>query len=131
MEASLSASAGIFLGPQYHFDLTRPGIALYGGQATSGMENPMRPVASAEATRIVQIPQAKAGETVSYGGTHRLARDSRLAIAAVGYADGYLRNLSGSGVPLRSAVPASSSVSSPAARCRSSAASPWTSPSST
>ncbi|MCY1664052.1 alanine racemase [Rhizobium sp. SL86] len=104
VEASLSASAGIFLGPQYHFDLTRPGIALYGGQATSGMENAMRPVVTAEA-RIVQIREAKAGETVSYGGTHRLARDSRLAIAAVGYADGYLRNLSGSGVPLRSAVP--------------------------
>lgn len=103
VEASLSASAGIFLGPQYHFDLTRPGIALYGGLATSGMENPMRPVATAEA-RIVQIREAKAGETVSYGGTHRLARDSRLAVAAVGYADGYLRNLSGSGVPLRTAV---------------------------
>lgn len=104
-EASLSASAGIFLGPDYHFDLTRPGIALYGGQAALGMDNPMRPVATAEA-RIVQIREARAGETVSYGGTHRLARDSRLAIAAVGYADGYLRNLSGSGVPLRSAVPA-------------------------
>ena len=105
IDASLSASAGIFLGQQYHFDLTRPGIALYGGQATSGMKNPMRPVATAEA-RIVQIREAKTGETVSYGGTHRLARDSRLAVAAVGYADGYLRNLSGSGVPLRSAVPA-------------------------
>ena len=104
VEASLSASAGIFLGPDYHFDLTRPGIALYGGEAVMGMENPMRPVATAEA-RIVQIREARAGETVSYGGTHQLSRDSRLAIAAVGYADGYLRNLSGSGIALRGAVP--------------------------
>jgi alanine racemase len=104
VEASLSASAGIFLGPDYHFDLTRPGIALYGGEAVMGMESPMRPVATAEA-RIVQIREARAGETVSYGGTHQLSRDSRLAIAAVGYADGYLRNLSGSGIALRGAVP--------------------------
>lgn len=100
VESSLSASAGIFLGAKYHFDLTRPGIALYGGTASQGTPHPLRTVATAEA-RIVQVRDAKAGETVSYGGTHRLARDSRLAIAAVGYADGYMRSLSGSGVPLR------------------------------
>lgn len=104
VEASLSASAGIFLGQDYHFDLTRPGIALYGGEAMNAVANPLRPVATAEA-RIVQIRDAKAGETVSYGGTHQLSRDSRLAVAAVGYADGYLRNLSGSGIALRGAVP--------------------------
>lgn len=100
VESSLSASAGIFLGPRYHFDLTRPGIALYGGKASLAMDRPLRTVATAEA-RIVQIRDAKAGETVSYGGTHRLLRDSRLAVASVGYADGYMRSLSGSGVPLR------------------------------
>ena len=47
---------------------------------------------------ILQIREAKAGETVSYGGTLRLARDSRLAVVSAGYADGYLRSLSGSGV---------------------------------
>ncbi|MFB9951206.1 alanine racemase [Rhizobium puerariae] len=103
IEASLSASAGIFLGPEYRFDLTRPGIALYGGEAVAGEPNPMKPVARAEA-RIIQIRDAKKGETVSYGGTHQLSRDSRLAIAAAGYADGYLRSLSGSGVPLRQVV---------------------------
>lgn len=100
IDCSLSASAGIFLGPDYHFDLTRPGIALYGGEAFSGAENPMRPVVKAEA-RILQIRDAKAGETVSYGASHVLQRDSRLAVASVGYADGYLRNLSGSGIALR------------------------------
>ncbi|WP_117194192.1 alanine racemase [Rhizobium terrae] len=103
IETSLAASAGIFLGPEYHFDLTRPGIALYGGEAVVAAPNPMKPVAKAEA-RIIQIRDAKKGETVSYGGTYQLARDSRLAIVSVGYADGYLRSLSGSGVPLRQTV---------------------------
>ncbi|WP_320199389.1 alanine racemase [Agrobacterium sp. rho-13.3] len=100
IESSLSASAGIFLGPDYHFDLTRPGITLYGGEAVNEMANPMRPVAKAEA-RIIQIREAGEGQTVSYGGTFLLKRASRLAIAAVGYADGYHRSLSGSGIPLR------------------------------
>lgn len=100
IDSSLSASAGIFLGSDYHFDLTRPGIALYGGEAVNGAKNPMRTVVKAEA-RILQIREAKAGESVAYGATHLLSRDSRLAVASVGYADGYLRNLSGSGIPLR------------------------------
>lgn len=100
IESSLSASAGTLLGPDYHFDLTRPGIALYGGEAVTGLPNPMRPVVKAEA-RILQIRQARNGETVSYGATCQLRRDSRLAIASVGYADGYLRNLSGHGTALR------------------------------
>lgn len=102
IESSLSASAGIFLGSDYHFDLTRPGIALYGGEALNGVANPMRPVATAEA-RILQIREAKAGQTVSYGATCKLTRNSRLAIVSAGYADGYLRSLSGSGVTVREA----------------------------
>lgn len=97
--ASLSASAGIFLGPEYHFDLTRPGIAAYGGEAVNGMQA-LKPVAKAEA-RIIQIRDAPSGSTVSYGATHQLSRNSRLAVVSAGYADGYLRSLSGSGVPLR------------------------------
>lgn len=100
IDSSLSASAGTFLGPEYHFDLTRPGIALYGGEAVNGMKNPMRPVATAEA-RVLQVRDARADEAVGYGAVSRLTRDSRLAIASVGYADGYLRSLSGRGVPLR------------------------------
>ncbi len=104
IELSLAASAGTFLGPDYHFDLTRPGIAVYGGEAVNDQPNPMRPVAKAEA-RIIQIRDAKKGGTVSYGGTYQLTRDSRLAIVSAGYADGYLRSVSGTGVPLRQAVP--------------------------
>lgn len=100
IDSSLCNSAGIGLGPEFHFDLTRPGISLYGGQATTGIQNAMKPVACAEA-RILQIRQAKAGETVSYGAAETLQRDTRIAVCAVGYADGYHRSHSGSGVPLR------------------------------
>ncbi len=104
IDSSLAASGGIFLGDDYHFDLTRPGIALYGGQAVNGIANPTRPVATAEA-RIIQIRTVKAGESVSYGRALQLTRDSRLAIVAAGYADGYMRSQSSGGVPLRQVVP--------------------------
>lgn len=104
VESSLASSGAIFLGPDYHCDLTRPGIALYGGEPISGEANPMRPVVHAEA-RILQIRQVKTGEFVSYGATHRVSRDSRLAVVGAGYADGWQRSLSGSGVTLRCAVP--------------------------
>jgi alanine racemase len=104
VDSSLANSPGIFLGRDYHFDLTRPGIAIYGGEAVDGVRNPAQPVVTAE-TRILQIRHAMAGEPVSYGATHVLTRDSRLAIVSSGYADGYHRSLSGSGVPLRQAVP--------------------------
>lgn len=104
VESSLANSAGIFLGPDYHFDLTRPGIALYGGAAVNGVTNPMRPVVKAEA-RILQVRHAKAGEAVSYGASVMLAHDTVIAVAGCGYADGYHRAGSGSGVPLRAAQP--------------------------
>ena len=104
IESSLASSGAIFLGFDYHCDLTRPGIALYGGEPISGEANPMLPVVHAEA-RILQIRHAAAGAHVSYGATHRASRNSRLAIVGAGYADGWQRSLSGSGVKLRSAVP--------------------------
>ena len=85
---SFANSAGIFLGPDYHFDQVRPGIALYGARFAEG-QPPLGTVVTAHA-RIVQVRDADAGETVGYGATERLARDSRVAIVAAGYADGYL-----------------------------------------
>jgi alanine racemase len=102
--ASLANSAGIHLGDAARFDLTRPGIALYGGECVNGAPNPMAPVAKAEA-RILTNRVAHAGETVSYGATVTLSRQTRIAICGIGYADGYHRSSSGSGVPLRQAVP--------------------------
>ncbi len=103
VESSLCNSAGIFLAGDYLCDMTRPGIALYGGEAVNDTENPMEVVVTAE-TRIVQIRHAKASETVSYGATTTLSRDTTIAVCATGYADGFNR-ASGSGVSLRDAEP--------------------------
>ena len=102
---SLANSAGIFLGPDFAFDLARPGIALYGGQPFDGGDNPMRAVATLEA-RVVQVRRARAGETASYGAHGVLSRDTVIAVVSTGYADGYHRASSFAGVPLRRAVPA-------------------------
>ena len=88
--ASLANSSGIFLGPQFQFDLVRPGAALYGVNPTPEADNPMQPVVEVKA-RIVQIRNIERGETVGYGGTWTARRPTRLAIVAAGYADGYFR----------------------------------------
>lgn len=103
--ASLANSAGIMLGGDFRSDLTRAGIALYGGRAQNEGRNPVRPVVTAE-TRVLQVREAPAGSEVGYGASAILERDTTLAIAATGYADGYHRAGSGSGVPLRGAIPA-------------------------
>ena len=104
IKTSLQNSAGIFLGDRATSDLTRMGIALYGGEAVNDVVNPMRPVATAEA-RVMHVRDAKAGETVSYGATVTLPRDTRIAVTSVGYADGYHRAASGSGVAMREVRP--------------------------
>jgi len=90
LPASLANSGGILLGEEFHFDVVRPGIALYGGAQVTGQPNPMRPVVTAEA-RVLLVRDADEGETVGYGATERLKRPSRIAILAAGYADGYHR----------------------------------------
>jgi alanine racemase len=87
--ASLANSAGIMLGPDYHFDLTRPGIMLYGAEASSEWA-PLRPVATAEA-RVLLVRDVAAGEAVGYGGEQTMTRPSRIATLGAGYADGYHR----------------------------------------
>src|ERR1700681_3160659 len=88
--ASLSNSSGIFLSPQFQFDLVRPGAALYGINPTPEADNPMQPVVDLKA-RIVQIRNIEKGESVGYGGTWTARRPTRLAIVSAGYADGYFR----------------------------------------
>ncbi len=88
--ASLANSSGIFLGAPFQFDLVRPGVALYGVNPTPEADNPMQPVVDLKA-RIVQIRNVERGETVGYGGTWTARRPTKLAIIAVGYADGYFR----------------------------------------
>jgi len=92
---SLANSGGILLGPAFHFDLTRPGIALYGGRASTSSENPMEPVLWLFG-RIAQLRWAEAGETVGYGAAQTLKRRTRIATVTAGYADGYFRSASAS-----------------------------------
>jgi alanine racemase len=92
--ASLSNSAGLMTGRDYHFQMVRPGIALYGGRAVTGRKNPMAPVVTLHVP-ILQIKEARTGESVGYGASYSLSRDSRLAILGHGYADGFFRSLSG------------------------------------
>jgi alanine racemase len=88
--ASLANSSGCFLGPQFQFDLLRPGAALYGVNPTPDDDNPMRPVVDLK-TRIIQVREVERGDTVGYGATWTARRPTRLAIVSTGYADGYFR----------------------------------------
>lgn len=94
--ASLANSAGVYLGPDFHFDLVRPGIALYGASPGPGVAAPMYVVATAEA-RVLVVREAQPGETVGYGATRRLTRPTKIAVIGTGYADGYHRVTHGAG----------------------------------
>jgi alanine racemase len=93
---SLANSSGIFLGPDFSSDLARPGAALYGVNPTPGQPNPMRLPVRLTAP-VLQVRQIPAGATVGYNGTWRAARPSRIGTIGIGYADGWLRTLSGRG----------------------------------
>jgi alanine racemase len=88
--ASLANSSGIYLGPQFQFDMVRPGAALYGINPTPEADNPMQPVVDLKA-RIIQLRNVERGDSVGYGGTWTARRPTKLAIVAAGYADGYFR----------------------------------------
>jgi alanine racemase len=92
---SFANSSGVFLGAAYHFDLARPGSALYGLNPTPSRPNPMAPVATLEA-RLLQVRHVDPGGTVGYGAAP-LARGTKIATIAIGYADGYRRAASARG----------------------------------
>lgn len=87
---SLCNSSGLFRNKKWHYDLVRPGYALYGGNPTPETKNPMRRVVSLK-TRILQTRDVKAGESAGYNATHIFHRNTRTATVALGYADGFLR----------------------------------------
>jgi alanine racemase len=101
--ASLAASHGAMLGMEYHFDLVRPGVALYGANpharegAGAGLPNLMQTAAVLTA-RVLQLRRIDSGQSVGYGATFRAKRPSMLATVALGYADGYPRTLANKGV---------------------------------
>ncbi|WP_296762473.1 alanine racemase [Sediminimonas sp.] len=85
---SLASTGGVLMGPEYHFDLTRPGIGLYGGLPFAQAQ----PVAYLSLP-VIQTRWVAAGETVGYGNTWSAPRDSRIATVAAGYGDGVMRLL--------------------------------------
>lgn len=92
---SLANSAGVGLGPDYAFDLTRPGLALYGGVPRPELAA-IRQVATPEA-QILQRRTLLAGQTIGYNATYTATADKQVAILNIGYADGYFRGFSNIG----------------------------------
>ena len=107
---SLANSAGICLGAEYHFDLTRPGLALYGGMPRAEAKGHIQPVVAIEA-QIVQRRRIGAGDRVGYNATFTAASPMELAIVNLGYADGYVRGFSGRGTAAAGQYPVVGRVS--------------------
>lgn len=94
--AALANSAGITLGEAWHGDLTRPGLALYGGIPCAALDGAIRQVARPMAS-IMQVREIAAGEGIGYNQLFIADRPIRTGVVAVGYADGYLRCWTGKG----------------------------------
>ncbi len=107
---SLANSAGICLGSDYAFDLTRPGLALYGGTPRNEAVGYISQVAYPEA-QILQRRRISAGDSVGYNATFTATQDMELAILNLGYADGYLRGFSGKGMAGKGRFPVVGRVS--------------------
>ncbi len=101
--ASLCNSSGIFLGRKPHYDLLRPGYAIYGGNPTPGSPNPMRSVARLEAP-VLATRRIEAGESVGYDGMWTATRPTRLATLGLGYGDGFPAAVAGPGRPAPEAI---------------------------
>ncbi len=88
---SLSNSSGLFRDNRYHFNMVRPGMALYGLNPTPETANPMNPVVSLEA-KVLQVQEVNAGETVGYAASFTAPKNTKTATISIGYADGFLRS---------------------------------------
>lgn len=95
-QASLAASAGVFLGADYRFDLVRPGVSLYGGGPEERPDPRLQAVARLTAP-ILDIRTVRAGERLGYGSGVVLDQTTRVAIVGAGYADGVIRAARGAG----------------------------------
>jgi alanine racemase len=94
--ASLANTGGVFLGPEFHHDLVRPGIGLFGGGPLAQTHPRLKQVATLTAP-ILQVRAVSQGETIGYGASFTADRAYRVAVLAVGYADGVLRSSAGRG----------------------------------
>lgn len=94
VKASFANSSGVFLGRTFHFDLLRPGAALYGIAPRANEANPLSPVVRLSA-RVLRVAELEAGTAVGYNGRFVTDRPTRVATVSVGYADGFFRALAG------------------------------------
>ncbi len=93
---SLSNSLGIILGDNFHHDLVRPGISLYGGHYNTKMKKIIKPVISLKG-KVLQIKTISKNEFVGYNQTYKTNKKIRVAVLGIGYADGISRVLSNKG----------------------------------
>ncbi len=93
---SLANSAGIALGEDFQFDLTRPGLSIYGGIPRAELADAITPVGKIEC-QILQLRELDAGDRVGYNATYTAKHPMKIAIISIGYADGYLCGFSGTG----------------------------------
>jgi alanine racemase len=94
---SLANSSGIYLGSEYHFEMARAGVALYGANPLLGHPSPVTQVIKLQG-RILQVRSVDTSRSVGYGATHRVSRPSKIATVALGYADGYPLSMSNLGI---------------------------------
>lgn len=96
VERSLANSAGTLLGKEFHLEMVRPGIALYGPEP---LVNRTRTLSESIVLKgfIAQVRQIDLPQTVGYGASHQATGPTRIATVPVGYADGYPRGLSNAG----------------------------------
>lgn len=101
-ERSIANSAGILAWPDSHADWVRPGLMLYGASPFAEGQGPDHGLRAAMTlrTEVIAVKEVKAGETVGYGGDWRAPQDLRVAVAAAGYGDGYMRMME-SGTPVQ------------------------------
>ena len=92
----LCNTAGIVLYPQYHFDMVRLGLGLYGIDGSGTLNNQLQQISTLRTT-IAQIKQISSGETIGYSRRGKATNDMRIATICIGYADGYPRALSNGG----------------------------------
>lgn len=109
MPASIANSAGIFLPEAPHYDLVRPGYALYGGNPTPGHANPMSAVVRVEG-RVIQLRWVQDGDAIGYNGQWTAQGRRRLATVSIGYADGYPRAASSTDTKVASSIPVGEAI---------------------
>lgn len=90
IKRSMANSAGVLMGKDFHFDMARPGISLYGGKALDTEESTMKPVVRVEA-RVMLLRDVPVGETVGYAAARTATRPTKVAMVSAGYADGMHR----------------------------------------